>query len=211
MNPNNGSPEFNLIYEQDEAGNYVRDEKTNELILREISDYTDLLVYSGKNEPDFTGGLTTRLRWKDLTFGANFSLLLGAKKRLPNPYSASGNIHLSGVNLSKDLLKRWKAPGVKSTRICPGVYSGRVENLLTLQDEGRYNVYDMWGQSDIMVVNADFLRCQQMSLTWNMNEKWCARIGVKSLSLNAIINNVFVIGRQEIPWFRPGIGKQRTA
>jgi tonB-linked outer membrane protein, susC/ragA family len=206
VNPNNGSPEFNLIYEQDEAGNYVRDEKTNELILREISDYTDLLVYSGKNEPDFTGGLTTRLRWKDLTFGANFSLLLGAKKRLPNPYSASGNIPLSGVNLSKDLLKRWKAPGDEKYTNIPGVYSGRVENLLTLQDEGRYNVYDMWGQSDIMVVNADFLRCQQMSLTWNMNEKWCARIGVKSLSLNAIINNVFVIADKKFHGFDPELG-----
>ena len=91
INPNDGSPEYNLLFEQDEQGDYVRNEDNN-LVLREISDYTDLLVYSGKTEPDFTGGLTTRLRWKGLTFGANFSLLLGAKKRLPNPYPASGNI-----------------------------------------------------------------------------------------------------------------------
>ena len=74
INPNDGSPEYNLLFEQDEQGDYVRNEDNN-LVLREISDYTDLLVYSGKTEPDFTGGLTTRLRWKGLTFGANFSLL----------------------------------------------------------------------------------------------------------------------------------------
>ncbi|HAH72008.1 MAG TPA: SusC/RagA family TonB-linked outer membrane protein, partial [Butyricimonas virosa] len=72
INPNDGSPEYNLLFEQDEQGDYVRNEDNN-LVLREISDYTDLLVYSGKTEPDFTGGLTTRLRWKGLTFGANFS------------------------------------------------------------------------------------------------------------------------------------------
>ena len=46
--------------------------------MKGVNEYTDMLVYSGKMEPDFTGGLTTRLRWKGLTFGANFSLLLGA-------------------------------------------------------------------------------------------------------------------------------------
>ena len=205
INPNDGSPEYNLLFEQDEQGDYVRNEDNN-LVLREISDYTDLLVYSGKTEPDFTGGLTTRLRWKGLTFGANFSLLLGAKKRLPNPYPASGNIPLSNVNLSKDLKKRWKVPGDEKNTNIPGVYAGRIPNMINLQDGKSYNVYDMWGQSDVMVVNADFLRCQQMSLTWNMNEEWCAKIGVKSLSLNAIMNNVFVIADKKFHGFDPELG-----
>lgn len=53
----------------------------------------------------------TRLRWKGLTLGANFSLLLGAKKRLPNPYPANGNIPLSNVNLSKELKNRMAKTG----------------------------------------------------------------------------------------------------
>ena len=62
INPNDGSPEYNLLFEQDEQGDYVRNEDNN-LVLRDISVYTDFLVYSGKSEPDFTGGLTSRLRW----------------------------------------------------------------------------------------------------------------------------------------------------
>ena len=85
MNPENGQPEFNLIYERDAAGNVIVNEETGKPILRDVNDLTEVLVYSGKTEPDFTGGLVTRLRWKGLTLGANFSLLLGAKKRLPNP------------------------------------------------------------------------------------------------------------------------------
>lgn len=102
LNPENGQPEFNLIYERDAAGNVIVNEETGKPILRDVNDLTEVLVYSGKTEPDFTGGLVTRLRWKGLTLGANFSLLLGAKKRLPNPYPANGNIPLSNVNLSKE-------------------------------------------------------------------------------------------------------------
>ena len=205
INPDNGSPEFNLIFEEDENGNFVRSENGN-LVLREISELTDILVYSGKTEPDFTGGLTTRLRWKGLTFGANFSLLLGAKKRLPNPYPSNGNIPLSDVNLSKDLIKRWKKSGDEKYTDIPGVYSGRIANYINLQDGISHNYYEMWGRSDLRVVSASFLRCQQMSLTWNVNSVWCAKVGIKSLSLNTIINNVFVIADKKFDGFDPELG-----
>lgn len=205
INPNSGSPEFNLIFQEDEQGNFIKDDYGNNK-LREISEYTDILVYSGKTEPDFTGGLTTRLRWKGLTFGANFSLLLGAKKRLPNPYPSNGNIPLSNVNLSKELTKRWRKTGDEKFTDIPGVYSGRIPSDIILQDGMSHNAYDMWSNSDLRVVSASFLRCQQMSLTWNVNEVWCAKLGLKSLSLNAIVNNVFVIADKKFHGFDPELG-----
>jgi len=39
-----------------------------------------------------------------------------------------------------------------------------------------------------------------------MNEEWCAKIGVKSLSLNAIMNNVFVIADKKFHGFDPELG-----
>ena len=67
-------------------------------------------------------------------------------------------------------------------------------------------MYYMWDMSDARVVDASFLRCQQMSLTWNMNEKWCSQIGVKSLSLNFIVNNLFVIASKKFDGFDPELG-----
>ena len=64
----------------------------------------------------------------------------------------------------------------------------------------------MWGRSDLRVVSASFLRCQQMSLTWNVNSVWCAKVGIKSLSLNAIMNNVFVIADKKFDGFDPELG-----
>ncbi|PXZ43332.1 MULTISPECIES: SusC/RagA family TonB-linked outer membrane protein [Sanguibacteroides] len=205
LNSQDGIPEFNLLFKEDENGNFIKD-KNGSYELKEIQEYTDMLVYCGKTEPDFTGGLTTRLRWKGLTFGANFSLLLGAKKRLPNPYPADGNIPLSNTNLSKELTKRWKKTGDEDFTNIPGVYSGRVDRYILLQDGNTYNPYNMWGLSDIRVVNASFLRCQQMSLTWNINESWCKRLGIKHLSLNAIVNNVFVIADKKFNGFDPELG-----
>lgn len=55
-------------------------------------------------------------------------------------------------------------------------------------------------------MSASFLRCQQMSLTWNMDEVWCAKLGLKSLSLNAVMNNVFVIADKKFHGFDPELG-----
>ena len=200
-----GSPEFNRLFQEDAQGNILKGEDGAPL-LKGVNEYTDMLVYSGKMEPDFTGGLTTRLRWKGLTFGANFSLLLGAKKRPPNPYPNLGNIPLSNVNLSKDLINRWKKPGDEAYTYIPGVYTGRIANYWRLQDDRTYNMYQMWGESDIMVAKADFLRCQQISLTWTANDKICTKMRVKSLSINAIMNNVFVVADKKFHGFDPELG-----
>lgn len=206
LNHDTGLPEFNLPYRLDEQGNIMKDEQGNTL-YENVNEYTDFLVYAGKSEPDFTGGLTTRVRWKGLTFGANFSLLLGAVKRLPSPYRDGTKLPLSSKNLDKDLLKRWKNPGDEAYTHIPSLFTGQVSELVSLPyGEQSENIYTMWANSDVMLVKADFLRCQQMSLTWNVDERWCARVGLKSLQLNATMNNVFVIASKKFNGFDPELG-----
>lgn len=206
LNHDTGRPEFNLLYQQDEQGNVKMDENGDPMLV-EASEYTDFLVYAGKTEPDFSGGLTTRLRWKGLTFGANFSLLLGAKKRLTSPYPSDNKLPLSTKNLDKDLLKRWKNPGDEVYTNIPGLFTGDESEFVDLPyGDARENIYTMWAYSDAMIVSANFLRCQQMSLTWNVDERWCARFGVKSLQLSATMNNVFVIASKKFNGFDPELG-----
>lgn len=205
LNQLDGTPEFNRLFQRDEQGNIMKDENGNPLLLA-VADYSDMLVYSGKMQPDFSGGLTTRLRWRNLTLGANFSLIVGGKKRLTNPYANEGNIPISSVNVSKELKKRWRNPGDEKTTGIPGVYSGRITNLWTLQDDRSYNMYNMWGLSNALVANSSFFRCQQISLTWNLNDPWNGRAGIKNLSVNAIVNNVFVIASKKFKGFDPELG-----
>lgn len=204
LNHDTGLPEFNLPYQLDENGNVMKDDN-GDPIFTGVSEYTDFLVYAGKSEPDFTGGLTTRVRWKGLTFGANFSLLLGATKRLPNPYTGTKIPH-SSSNLDKDLLKRWKKPGDEAHTDIPSLFTGQVSEFVTLPLGQTEVLYSMWANSDVRLVKADFFRCQQMSLTWNVDERWCARVGLKSLQLNATMNNVFVIASKKFNGFDPELG-----
>ena len=172
-------------------------------------------MYSGKTEPDFTGGITTRLRWKNLTFGANCSLLIGAQKRLPSPFPGKNHIPTSDINLDRELINRWKEPGDERKTNIPGLYTGIEPIDFTLPDVGfggntytgtMTDPYEMWEKSDLRVVNASFFRCQQMSLTWNMSERICMQLGIKSFSVQAIVNNVFVIASKKFHGFDPELG-----
>lgn len=199
LDPKRGFPMFNNLTDAD--GNVV---KFN-------GEYTDYLVYSGRMEPDFTGGLTTRLRWKGLTLGANFSLLLGAKKRLPNPYPLLGanqsSLPNSATNLDRKLLSRWKKPGDELHTDIPAVFNGLAsEQMVILPWEERSGMYYMWGKSDALVVNGSFLRCQQIMLTWNVKDEWCRNFGLKSLVLSASVSNPFVVCSKKFDGFDPELG-----
>lgn len=195
LDPETGYPTLNLI-DFEEADPDI--------------DPTTFLVYSGQKDPYFTGGVNTRARYKSLSLGVNFSVLLGAKKRLPNPYQnfSHGKLPDPFYNLSKDLLKRWQKPGDEKHTIYPALYTS-VEDLYNIQlPDGTMSnsIYDMWGQSDAMVVNASFLRCTQISLSWNMPKQICSKFGATNCSISANVNNPFVIGSSRFNGFDPELG-----
>ena len=77
---------------------------------------------------------------------------------------------------------------------------------LTLPDKAIVNWMDVWAQSDVMVVDASFFRCRQITLSWNMGQEFCKKIGIKSLGLSASVDNVFVIASKRFNGFDPELG-----
>ena len=172
-------------------------------------DPTTFLVYSGQGEPDFSGGFNTRIRWKDFNFGIDFAASLGASKRLPNPYSTFTYGKMPDIysNLSKELNNRWKQPGDEAHTNIPSLYTS-VRDLYNLNlPNGLYdNIYSMWSQSDIRVANASFLRCTQISLSYNVPRKICQKIGLTRISVSANVNNLFVIASKDWRGYDPELG-----
>ena len=172
-------------------------------------DPTTFLVYSGQSEPYFTGGFNTRVRWKDFNFGADFALMLGAKKRLPNPYSTFTGGKMPDIfsNLSKELNDRWKQPGDEAHTNIPALYTS-VRDLYNLNlPNGLYdNIYSMWAQSDVRVADASFLRCTQISLSYNVPRKLCQKIGMSRIQVSANVNNLFVIASDKWRGYDPELG-----
>lgn len=186
--------------------NHATVEKVSE--DKEIDPLT-FLVYSGESEPYFTGGVNPRVRWKDLQLSASFAIILGSKKRLPNPYSsfASGKMPSPLSNLSKELTKRWKQPGDEAHTDIPGLYTSVLDILNLYTPDGLFtNRYEMWANSSARVVSGSFLRCSQISLSYYLPKRWCEAIRATSISVSGNTNNLFVIASKKWNGFDPELG-----
>ena len=196
LDPQNGYPTFEHATYDDVDGNGKVDPTT-------------FLEYSGQSEPDFTGGFNTRFRWKNFNLGIDFAAILGAKKRLPNPYSTFTYGKMPDIfsNLSTELNKRWKEPGDEATTTIPALYTS-VKDLYNLNlPNGQYdNIYSMWAQSNERVADASFLRCTQISLSYSFPRKWCQKIKLSHIQLSANINNLFVIASKDWRGYDPELG-----
>ncbi len=172
-------------------------------------DPTTFLVYSGQSEPYFTGGFNTRFHWKGFNIGADFALMLGAKKRLPNPYQTFDYGKMPDIfsNLSKELNDRWKKPGDEAHTNIPALYTS-VKDLYNLNlPNGLYdNIYSMWAQSDVRVADASFLRCTQITMSYSLPAKICKKIGLTRIMISANVNNLFVIASDDWKGYDPELG-----
>ena len=172
-------------------------------------DPTTFLIYSGQSEPDFSGGFNTRIRWKGFNLGIDFAANLGAKKRLPNPYSTFTYGKMPDIfsNLSKELNDRWKQPGDEAHTNIPALYTS-IKDLYNLNlPNGLYdNIYSMWAQSDVRVADASFLRCTQISLSYGLPQKICKKVRLSHIQFSANINNLFVIASKEWKGYDPELG-----
>ena len=192
----NGYPLFNKLETADGTANASVDPTT-------------FLVYSGESEPYFSGGFNTRIRWKGFSLGADFALALGAKKRLPNPYSTftNGKMPSPLSNISKTLNNRWKNPGDETKTIIPALYTSIVDLWNVALPNGlNDNIYNMWGLSDAMVVSGSFMRCTQLQLSYNLPKAICAKFRATSMSVNASTNNLFVIASSRWNGYDPELG-----
>lgn len=197
LSPEDGRPLFNYfdIPEEERDANM---------------DPTKFMVWSGQKDPYFTGGLDLGIRYKGFTLNTNFALLLGGKKRLPNPYSSfsSGKVPDPYQNLSRDLLKRWKKPGDETRTHIPALTRGISDPRITAPDNYSTSWYWFWANSDVLVVDASFLRCRGINLAWNMPLDFCKRMGIKTLALSATVNNVFVVASKRFDGFDPELSSQ---
>ena len=172
-------------------------------------DPTTFLIYSGQSEPDFSGGFNTRIRWKGFNLGIDFAANLGAKKRLPNPYSTFTYGKMPDIfsNLSKELNDRWKQPGDEAHTNIPALYTSIEDKYNLNLPNGLYdNIYSMWAQSDVRVADASFLRCTQISLSYSLPQKVCKKIRLSHITFSANVNNLFVIASKDWKGYDPELG-----
>lgn len=183
---NTGWPTFKGTEERDENGNVWGS--------KEIA-FARVFAYGGKREADLTGGINTSLSYKWISLSAQFSLSLGAKTRLNNLFD-KGNFKLPypHENMQSEFVNRWRKPGDEAYTNIPAL-TDRVGSLVPdgPMKEAYKSVWQMYDNSDLRTVSANFLRCRSLSVLISIPSSWTNKFYCKAASFSLGVNNPFVI------------------
>ena len=153
------------------------------------------MTYAGTTEPDFSGGMSTVLRWKTLTLSASFSIALGGKRFLTDLFDEdylNNSTPSAYSNLSKDMVKRWQKPGDELHTQIPTIPHRNIP-LVDLPNGSTEYRHRMYNYSTARVVNASFLRCNNISLSYTVPTKIVNKMALKNLSISGSVSNPFIV------------------
>lgn len=196
LDSKDGRPMFYDIDQEDES-TYDNMKRTDV--------YMKVMAHSGTRVPKVQGGFVNTFSYQRFTLSMNLTYSLGAKVRLlplySTVYAGYGSIAPQPeANARKEFIHRWKRPGDEAYTNIPGILSGdefentMYENWFNGKSyQFASNIWEMYDDSDLRVVNANYLRMQSLSLRYNFREKWCQKLFMKSAYVGFSCTNLFTI------------------
>ena len=195
LNPENGNPVFDLSGLENNP-------------LAE-TDATEYMKYMGKLDPDLSAGLSTSFRYKSLTLSASFNMQLGGKKFLSPMFDAdmTNSTPNEYKNMPKDIAKRWRKPGDEAHTNVPSLPEFQRGGIVL--PSGSDLLYRMYNFSDIRVAKASFLRCNNITLDYNLPPQLISKFA-RNIGLSFSVSNPFMIVSKDFKGKDPEVatGKQ---
>ena len=199
LNPRNGGPVFDDM----------QDRKQELVGLNKYDTYTMVLTPSGQRDPKVQGSLTNTLRYKSfrLNFILNYSL--GSKIRLFGLYPEGLNFDPER-NVNYEMVDRWRTPGDEKHTNIPNIINGSDAESrayaqhwsLGLQDQNiqiiAENAWTMYDNSDHRVVSGNYLKCSNMSFTYDFPIEKLEKWGISMLSASLSTTNLFDIKSKKL-------------
>lgn len=164
VNPENGAPQW-----------YMDDEDGNKVVT---DDYSKADYYKiGKVSPDFYGGFSTNLRWKQFDLNANFGFSVGGKifnySRIE--YDSDGTYTDRNQMKLMDGWSRWEKPGDIATH-----------------PVAKYNNSDKGNNaSSRFLEDSDFLKLRSLTIGYTFNQ--LRRYGIQNLRVTLSGENIFTV------------------
>ncbi|WP_018676278.1 SusC/RagA family TonB-linked outer membrane protein [Riemerella columbina] len=146
------------------------------------------LKYNGAVEPNFTGGFSNSLQYKNFDFSFFITFQAGNKIRLQPTYDPSyGDLNV----FSKYYFDRWINPGDELKTNVPVIPSKDLINLVGKENiERAYNTYNY---SQLRIADGSFVRMKNISVGYKVPEQYSKRWGMSTLSFRAQVTNPFLI------------------
>lgn len=162
--------------------------------------YTSVLVPTGKREPDISGSLNNTFTYKQWRLGINLAYSFGAKTRLFRIFDNYQNYNTE-ANQDRILLNRWMYPGDENYTNIPSIMGSGTNGFWYYNDHfssnggsGAVLAYDYWTMydyADLRVVSADYVKIQNITLTYELSPRLLTNWGLSRLAINLTGSNLY--------------------
>ena len=161
------------------------------------------LKYEGTRDPMFSGGINTRIVYKNLSLSMLFAFGLKNVVRLPaRAYVTSPS---ADENANSSIKDRWR-PGRDNTgKTIPALSEG-TGYIMTA--DGNFYATDWYNLSDQTVVPGDYLRFRNLMLEYQLPARWMEKVVVGGRKLGNVTlkfqaQNIFVIADKRLKGYDP--------
>ncbi len=163
--------------------------------FQEIENIHNYLKYEGPVEPNLTGGVSNTFTYKNWSFSFFATFSAGNKIRLNPLFNSSTSDLPSAFNdlsvFPKEFTDRWITPGDEKTTNIPVIPSARL-----IDKVGRRNIienYNAYNYSTERIVDGDFIRMKNISLSYSFPKKALDLINLSNLRFTFQATNPFLI------------------
>ena len=161
------------------------------------------LKYEGTRDPMLSGGLNTRVAYKNVSLSMSFAFGLKNVVRLPSrAYVSAPN---SDENANSSIKDRWR-PGQDNTgKTIPALSSG--DGLIMTADDNFYAT-DWYNLSDATVVPGDYLRFRNLMIEYRLPLRWVNKVVIGDKKLSSVTlkfqaQNLFVLADKRLKGYDP--------
>lgn len=146
-------------------------------IVNSASDANQILLEGLTGDPDGYGGINTSLRYKNLSVSLLFNYMYGHHvwDQTQDQTQTDGHFRLYR-SISKEQLRRWQNPGDITD----------VPRRTTDNRSGYYN-------SSRMALPGDYFRLKNMTISYNLPEKWVKAVNIERIRVYASGVNLFAL------------------
>lgn len=195
-------------------GTSLEDQERYEKMDNNEDVYMAVMAHSGTRVPVLQGGISNTVGYRRFVLSFNLAYSFGSKIRLlqlyPNVGRQEGTIAPNPLNnVRKEFAHRWKRPGDEKYTNIPAV----IENTAFVRTLNPWwglksysfasNIWNMYDASDLRVVSGNYLKMQSLSLRYNIPERLCRKVFLKSAYFSVTGSNLFTIASRKLKGQEP--------
>ena len=178
LHPRNGGPVFDDM----------QDRKQELVGLSKYDTYTMVLTPSGQRDPKAQGSVTSSLRYKSFRLNVILNYSFGSKIRLFGLYDDGLNFDPE-KNVNYEMVNRWRKPGDEAFTDIPRLEANEFDDTVFYPYPSNGTMYN---NSDLRTVKGDFVRLQNISLSYDLNLKKLRDLGIQNIRFMLQGNNLHV-------------------